>query len=147
MHFDLFTSPDALTMLAEATPEAIDALEVGVIGFDAHGIAAVYNRRESAFSGLLPGEVIGRPIFTEIAQCMNNYFVAQRFEDAAFTGQPLDATLDYVLTWRMRPTAVQLRLLWAPPLALRWILLRHAPAGLGGGPGSPLPGARFCSRP
>lgn len=127
MHFDLFASPDALSFLAAATPQALDELEVGIIGVRADGIAAVYNRRESAFSRLAPGEVIGRPLFTEIAQCMNNYLVAQRFEDAAATGQPLDVTLDFVLTWRMSPTAVQLRLLWAPGHELRWILLRHSP--------------------
>ncbi len=131
MPFDLFASPHALDILAASPPAALDDFEVGIIGFDADGRAAVYNRRESAFSGLPPGAVIGRHLFTEIAQCMNNYLVAQRFDDAAAAAQPLDATLDYVLTWRMRPTAVQLRLLWAPGHALRWILLRHAPAAGG----------------
>lgn len=126
--FDLFTHPHALHFLDSATPQALDAADVGIIGFGADGIAAVYNRRESAFSGLSTKDVIGHHLFTDIAQCMNNYLVAQRFEDARAGGQPLDATLDYVLTWRMRPTRVQLRLLWAPGQALSWLLLRHAAA-------------------
>lgn len=128
MTFDLFTSPDALTVLASSTRQALDEIDVGIIGFQPDGIAAVYNRRESAFSSLAPGDVIGRHLFTEVAQCMNNYLVAQRFEDAAEAGRPLDERLDFVLTWRMRPTRVQLRLLSAPAQPLRWILLRHAPA-------------------
>ena len=55
--------------------------------------------------------VVGQPLFTVVAPCMNNYLVAQRFEDAAATGTVLDATIDYVLTLRMRPMKVHLRLL------------------------------------
>lgn len=45
---------------------------------------------------------------------MNNFMVAHRFEEAAENGLPLDATIDYVLTLRMRPQRVQLRLLARP---------------------------------
>ena len=134
MSLDLFSSPDALAILSAAPPQALDDMDVGIIGFRADGIAAVYNRRESRFSGLTPAEVIGRPLFTEVAQCMNNYLVAQRFEDAQAAGTALDATIDFVLTWRMRPTPVRIRLLWAPGAPLRWLLLRHAPPAAGRDP-------------
>lgn len=40
--------------------------------------------------------------------------MAQRFEDAVAHNTPLDATIDYVLTLRMRPVKVKLRLLAQP---------------------------------
>lgn len=64
-------------------------------------------------------------VFTEIAQCMNNHLVAQHFEDAAAAGTALDMAIDDVLTWRMKPTKVRMRLLHAPGVALSCVLLRH----------------------
>jgi hypothetical protein len=57
---------------------------------------------------------------------MNNYLVAQRFEDAAATGDLLDATIDYVLTLRMRPVKVKLRLLASAASAHRYVLVQRS---------------------
>lgn len=103
----------------------VDRLDVGVIGFDTQGLVRVYNRFESEAAGLAPDRVLGQHVFETVAPCMNNFLVAQRFEDAARDGQPLDAGLDYVLTLRMRPTAVRLRLLSAPQAGLRYILVER----------------------
>jgi hypothetical protein len=54
---------------------------------------------------------------------MNNFLVAQRFDDAAEACQPLDATVDFVLTLRMKPTPVKLRLLAAPSVEQRYVLI------------------------
>lgn len=121
----IFQAADAFEQLSRADDTALDRLDVGVIGFDLAGFIRRYNARESRFSTLLPREVLGRPLFTDVAQCMNNYLVAQRFDDALAAGTALDATIDYVLTWRMRPTAVQMRLLWLPQAKLRYVVLRH----------------------
>jgi hypothetical protein len=51
--------------------------------------------------------------------------VAQRFEDAAADGATLDAIINYVLTFRMRPVNVQLRLLALPGVALRYVLVKR----------------------
>jgi hypothetical protein len=56
---------------------------------------------------------------------MNNFMVAQRFEDAEDDGTVLDATIDYVLTLRMRPVKVALRLLAAPGSAIRYVLVQR----------------------
>lgn len=104
---------------------ALDALPFGVIGIDAGDQVRCYNACESRAAGLAPEAVIGHPLFTEVAQCMNNYLVAQRFEDARAAAQPLDETLDFTLTWRMRPTRTRLRLLWAPGHALGYVLLHR----------------------
>ncbi|MGF6774753.1 photoactive yellow protein [Paraburkholderia sp. GAS199] len=113
-----FDSVSFATLHAADQP-TLDALPFGVIGFDAEGLVTVYNAFESAGAGLRAANVVGRHLFVEVAPCMNNFMVAQRFED-----EPrLDATLPYVLTLRMRPTPVRLRLLQAEAGATRFVLV------------------------
>jgi photoactive yellow protein len=121
-----FDQSDLLAVLESLDAEGLDALDFGVIAFGEDDLVLHYNSTESSYSGLLPAEVIGRSLFTQVAQCMNNFMVAQRFEDAAAQSQALDVTMDYVLTWRMRPMRVQLRLLSAPAAARRYVLLLKA---------------------
>lgn len=117
----LFDDADALRRLEAATPEALDRLPFGVIGLNPDGAVAVYNATEARGAGLTAARVIGRPFFTSVGPCMNNYLVAERFEAEA----TLDATLDYVFTFVMRPTPVRLRLLKAPDAARRWLLVER----------------------
>ncbi len=104
----------------------LDGLGFGVIGFDTEAIVRRYNTYESQAAGLSPARVLGHGLFTLVAPCMNNYLVAQRFEDAAAEGTRLDETLDYTLTLRMRPVKVKLRLLAAVDAAHRYVLV-HRP--------------------
>lgn len=101
----------------------IDQLGFGVIGFDDQGLVRAYNRFESVAAGLSPERVLGMHLFEVVAPCMNNFLVAQRFEDAERDGTTLDATIDYVLTLRMRPTPVRLRLLDIPGARYRYVLV------------------------
>ncbi len=123
-----FDQPDALVRLAALGEGDCDGLEFGVIGFDAATVVRIYNATESRAAGLAPGGVLGQPLFTVVAPCMNNFMVAQRFEDAAAGGTALDATIDYVLTLRMRPIKVRLRLLASSAsagTALRYVLVQR----------------------
>jgi photoactive yellow protein len=108
-----FSDVDLLAALNRIADDELDALDFGVIGMDADGVVRRYNAFESKAAGLSPARVLGHPLFTVVAPCMNNFMVAQRFEEARETGSALDATLDYVLTLRMRPVKVKLRLLAA----------------------------------
>ena len=105
--------------------EDLDGLDFGVIGIDATGVVQRYNGFESKAAGLSSQRVVGHPLFTVVAPCMNNFMVAQRFEDALASGSPLDAVFDYVLTLRMRPVKVKLRLLAAPEGATRYVLVQR----------------------
>ena len=96
-----------------------DALPFGVVGVDDQGTTRVYNRTEATMAGLDRESVIGSGFFETVAQCMNNFMVAQRFEDEP----SLDEIIPYVLTLRMRPTRVRLRLLARPDAPLRFILI------------------------
>jgi len=112
--------------LDRCTDEELDALDFGVIGIDASGVVTRYNSFESKAAGLSPQRVLGQPLFTVVAPCMNNFMVAQRFDDALAQGSTLDASIDYVLTLRMRPVKVKLRLLATPGGASRYVLV-HRP--------------------
>jgi photoactive yellow protein len=120
-----FDQPDLGQQLAALSDMQLDDLSFGVIGFDADTVVQRYNRFESQAAGLSPQAVLGQPFFTSVAPCMNNFMVAQRFEDALTDSGALDLTIPYVLTLRMRPTKVQLRLLAVPGAALRYVLVQR----------------------
>ena len=110
-----------LATLAGLDEERLDALPFGVVGLSSAGIVEIYNATEAQLAGLQRETVLGTHYFAVTAQCMNNFMVAQRFEDEA----EIDAIIDYVLTLRMRPTPVRLRLLKAPQTERRYILIQR----------------------
>ena len=120
-----FDTPGLADLLDASSQEQLDALEFGVIGFDADTVVQRYNAVESQAAGLSPQRVIGEPLFTNVAPCLNNFMVAQRFEDAAEQNSELDDTIDYVLTLRMRPIKVKLRLLASAGGANRYVLVQR----------------------
>ena len=120
-----FSLPQILDRLLVLDAAELDSLEFGVIGIDADTVVRDYNALEAKMAGLSKERVIGHPLFTVVAPCMNNFMVAQRLEDAAAAGVALDLTLDYVLTLRMRPVKVQLRLLAGPGAARRFVLVNR----------------------
>ncbi len=125
MHALGFADADLLTALMQLTDPELDQLEFGVIGIDAGDVVRRYNAFESRLAGLSPQRVLGHPLFTVVAPCMNNFMVAQRFVDAATAALPLDDTIDYVLTLRMRPVKVRLRLLSMPGEGMRYVLVER----------------------
>ena len=110
-----------ITELAGLDAERLDVLPCGVIGFTSDAIVTLYNATESRNAGLSPQRVLGKHFFEEVAPCMNNFMVAQRFDDE----DELDDVVPYVLTLRMRPTPVRLRLLKAPGCATRFVLIER----------------------
>jgi len=120
-----FSNAALFDYLDRASDAELDNLDFGVIGMDDATQVRRYNRFESAAAGLSPDRVIGHALFTVVAPCMNNFMVAQRFEDAQQDGSVLDDTIDYVLTLRMRPVKVKLRLLARPGSGLRYVLVHR----------------------
>ncbi len=120
-----FFDADLYTVLDRSSNDELDALDFGVIGIDEAGVVQRYNSFESKASGLSPQGVLGQAFFSVVAQCMNNFMVAQRFEDALASGSALDDTIDYVLTLRMRPIKVKLRLLAAPGSSTCYVLVQR----------------------
>ena len=122
-----FDFPELAARLDACSAEELDQLDFGVIGFDANTEVSRYNVFESQAAGLSQQRVLGQPLFTNVAACMNNFMVAQRFDDALEQNIALDETIDYVLTLRMRPVKVALRLLSTPGSATRYVLVKRQP--------------------
>ncbi len=118
-----FSQPEICARIDALDNAELDTLPFGVIGFDAETVVRRYNAFESKLAGLGSQRVLGNPLFTTVAPCMNNFIVAQRFEDAAANSRALDESIDYVFTLRMRPIKVKLRLLALPGMALRYVLV------------------------
>ncbi|WP_419729939.1 hypothetical protein [Lichenicola sp.] len=122
---DMFSAPPRfdddglLASLCAMSEEELDGLDFGILGLNHESIVTVYNRHEERSSGLSRARVIGRHCFHDVAPCMNNFMVAERVEHE----RPLDCIIPYVLTFRMRPTSVRLRMLCSAEMALRWILV------------------------
>ena len=114
---DTMTLAELQTMPGEVR----DQQAFGIIGLDRSGIVEVYNATEARMAGLAPDTVLGASFFNAVAQCMNNFLVAQRFEDE----DELDAVIPYTLMLRMRPTPVRMRLLASKSVPLRYILIER----------------------
>jgi photoactive yellow protein len=110
-----------LEALEAADPAVLDALPFGVVGLNQAGEVDVYNATEARLAGLSRDTVLGKHFFIAVAPCMNNFLVAQRFEDE----RRLDVVIDYVLTFRMRPTPVKIRLLQGPEARRRYLLIQR----------------------
>lgn len=115
----MFDDAEMAETLGALDAAVLDALPFGVVGLDGENVVEIYNAHEARSSGLSRERVVGRHFFFDVAPCMNNYLVAERLEEAA----PVDVTLPYVLTFRMRPTPVRLRLLRAAGTPRRWVLI------------------------
>lgn len=120
-----FDQPGLAGRLAAMDDAALNALQFGVIGFGPDGRVRRYNAFESQAAGLSPERVLEQDLFSVVAPCMNNFLVAQRFADARDAGEELDDTIPYVLTLRMRPTKVRLRLLCTPEAELAYVLVHR----------------------
>ncbi len=101
--------------------DALDALPFGVVGLDASGMVALYSIVEARYAGLPREGALGRHFFTAVAPCMNNALVAARLEAEG----DLDVVIDYVLTFRMRPTRVKVRLIKDRASSLRYVLIQR----------------------
>ena len=110
-----------LATLATLDEDRLDTLPFGVVGLSPEGFVESYNATEARLAGLPKASVVGTHYFSVTAQCMNNFMVAQRLDDES----EIDAIIDYVLTLRMRPTPVKLRLLKNPGMDRRLILIKR----------------------
>lgn len=105
-----------------AAPDRLDTLDFGVIGFNGAAEVVVYNTCEASSAALRRARVLGKNLFLEIAPCLNNSMVAQRFDSEP----ELDVIISYVLALRMRPIPVRLRLLKESDASTRFLLVDRA---------------------
>lgn len=116
MNSDLLESIDRLSI------EQIDALPLGVVGFDRSGRIEVYNTWEATMAGIPRTSALGKNLFAEIAPCTDNERFAGRFREA-LAQETMDIEFDYVFTYKMRPTPVHIRLYRRAPGAMNWLFV------------------------
>ncbi|TLU71458.1 PAS domain-containing protein [Lichenicoccus roseus] len=116
-----FAAPDLFDWLIVAAASDLDTLPYGVIAMDLDGVVLAYNSAESKYAGLGVERVLGRNFFSNVAPCMNNFMVAHRFQ----TEVDLDVIIDYVLTLRMKPQKVQLRLLKRSDVSRMYLIVQR----------------------
>ena len=116
-----FEDAAGLAHFKSMSTQALDGLEFGVVSMRVDGEVVAYNLWESKLAGLSKERVLARNFFSQVAPCTNNYLVAERFMNEP----ELDATLDYIFTLRMKPTAVRLRLLRSASAAHIYLLVKR----------------------
>ena len=117
---DGFDTPGLLGWLETAAHAEVDGLPFGVVTMAHDGTVEHYNVAEAALTGLTPERVVGRNFFTSVAPCTNNFMVAHRFDTEA----EIDATIDYVFTFRLAPMKVPLRLMKRVGSQLMYLAVR-----------------------
>ncbi len=105
-----FEDSAILNSLSEMNPEELDSLPFGVVQLKPEGEILSYNQYESELAGLDSQEVIGKNFFIQVAPCTNNFMIYHRYLEE----EQIDAHLDYLFTYGMRPTQVRLRMLKSP---------------------------------
>lgn len=115
-----FDSPGLFDWLGVATVGDLNRLPFGVIAMALDGTVEAYNTAESKLANLQTDRVIGRNFFTNVAPCTNNFMVAHRFQ----TESSLDCVIDYVLTLRMLPKKVHMRLMRGSNMPRMFLAIR-----------------------
>lgn len=103
-----FSDEDIFPILEQSSAKSFDEWDFGVVRMDKNGLIKAYNKYESELAHIDQNEAIGKNFFTQIAPCTNNFMVATKYTQA---NENRDEILDYMFTYRIKPTRVRLRLL------------------------------------
>lgn len=117
-----FKSPNVIEFLENASLEELDQLNFGVVKVDNEGNVQIYNKYESEMAALDKEEVIGKNFFHQVAPCTNNFMVAEKYTNAK---EEVDELLDYIFTYKIEPTPVELRMLISPGRSSQYLLVRQ----------------------
>jgi photoactive yellow protein len=101
-----FDDANLLDWLDNAEAEDLDNLDFGVVRMNYENIVVDYNDAECKISGYNKINTIGKHFFEQIAPCLNNFMVSEKYKNDV-----LDETLPYIFTHIMKPTKVILRLI------------------------------------
>ena len=94
--------------------EQLDALPIGVIELDGHGIVRRYNATEARAAGLDPRQVVGRHFFVEVAPCTSVREFRGRCEEMMQSPTPVRDELDFVFRFRSGDRLAHLVFSWDP---------------------------------
>ena len=86
-----------------------DSSDFGIVEVDDAGVIKLYNKYESDLASIAPDAAEGKNFFTQVAPCTNNRLFYGRFQEGV-KGNDLNAEMDYVFTYKMRPTRVKIHM-------------------------------------
>ncbi len=116
-----FWDKDILQKLIVSSETERDSVDFGVIEIDYSNIIIDYNSIEEGLSGYKKDFVSGKNLFLDIAPCMNNYIVALKFEEK----EDFDEITPYILSFKIKPVSVDLRLIKNKELKRAFILIKR----------------------
>ena len=119
-----FGSEDIDNVLAQMSPEELDALPFGAIQLDLGGRVITYNSVEADITGREPEDVLGRNFFEEIAPCTNTPDFHGKFKDGVAAGV-LNQIFEYTFDYRMVPTKVDVHMKLAANGSSCWIFVKR----------------------
>jgi len=106
-----FNQEDLASALSKAKPALLNNADFGIIELSSSGEVLFFNQHELNSTGLTQREVKDKNLFTQLVPSTDNYMVSHKYRAVANTSLPIDETIDYVLTYQLKPTSVKLRLL------------------------------------
>ena len=116
-----FKQEDLFDVLEHYEAKDFNKFDYGVVRMDRSGNIKAYNSYNSDLAADASKEVMGQNFFTQVAPCTNNFMVAEKYD--SFEGK-LDETLDYILTYRVKPSPVTLRMLAKNSSENQYLLIR-----------------------
>jgi photoactive yellow protein len=111
--------------LAGLSPVELDTLPFGVIKITRQGTILHFNKKEGQLTNLVPGDIIGRNFFRDIAPCTNRREFLGQFVAGAKSGK-LDVKFNYLFDFRMKPRRVTVHLKKSYHDEHYWILIDMA---------------------
>ncbi|MBW3558516.1 MAG: GAF domain-containing protein [Proteobacteria bacterium] len=126
---------DAREALDHLSPEAIDALELGVVQLDLQGRILLWNEAQARLSGVDPADALARNFFREVAPETHRPEFLGRFLEGVRRGD-LDEAFRFTLSGGPRPTHVAVRMFEARAPGRHWVTVQALswpePRGRGG---------------
>jgi photoactive yellow protein len=114
-HFDV--------RIADLDPSALDALPLGVIRLDRHGVVTAFNAHEERKTRRSRADVLGRHFFHDVAPCARVQSFHGRFLEGV-ANRRLDTTFGFVFPFSPGERHVMVTLFYRTADDSVWIVLR-----------------------
>ncbi|HRG75923.1 MAG TPA: photoactive yellow protein [Leptospiraceae bacterium] len=109
--------------LGHLSRDQADNANFGIVKVDDQGQILLYNKYESDLAGVSVASAEGNNFFTQVAICTNNRLFFGKFKDGVTSGH-LDASFNYVFTYKMKPTNVMIQLYRDQATSTNWIFVK-----------------------
>ncbi len=106
-----FNQTDLAKTLKSSSDQELNSATFGIVRLQPGGAVSFYNQYEADLAGIPASDALGKNFFTEIAPCTNNFMVANKYQTADESSANIDETIDYMFTYKLKPTNVTLRIL------------------------------------